>query len=479
MRIDGYCGGGCPHLAESPRTRTEVRRSDSEFEARPHSPSVVEAVWRSLDTSEALFANYNAVGAFLTAQVLEVHGPVTEALLRQAFAHLEERHRLLGARIISSGDSLCWAEGAAISPRISVVDRAPPGGLEALTEIELHRTYAATQERLWRCTWIPLGPDRHWIILALHHAVADGISSLVIVRDLLATCSALVGVGELPQDLPVGRTLDEVLPPVTWQALLHHRARRLRSRLLGPPPILPIERSAPPEERRTRVIFGTVPGDLMLALQAGARSRHATINGVLAAALLESVRETLGHLPLVPVTHTVSMRGRAIPRNQVGCFVSSIVTRHPLRTRWSFWREAQSATEQLHRSLDRGDAAAALLAARGKVAAALAAMRRAADDPRTAGRIGALNIANRGVTSDLSAGPFRVAAWYPATSNHTFGNGVQVSCATVGQTFFFGLMYVTPLLTVASARRIADGFLECLVRVARNLPSERYLECDH
>jgi len=72
-----------------------VRRSDSEFEARPHSPSVVEAVWRSLDTSEALFANYNAVGAFLTAQVLEVHGPVTEALLRQAFAHLEERHRLL------------------------------------------------------------------------------------------------------------------------------------------------------------------------------------------------------------------------------------------------------------------------------------------------------------------------------------------------------------------------------------------------
>jgi len=41
----------------------------------------------------------------------------------------------------------------------------------------------------------PTRPDRHWIILALHHAVADGISSLVIVRDLLATCSALVGVG--------------------------------------------------------------------------------------------------------------------------------------------------------------------------------------------------------------------------------------------------------------------------------------------
>jgi hypothetical protein len=42
----------------------------------------------------------------------------------------------------------------------------------------------------------------HWIVLALHHAVADGISSMVIVRDLLATCSALIGVGKLPPELP-------------------------------------------------------------------------------------------------------------------------------------------------------------------------------------------------------------------------------------------------------------------------------------
>jgi hypothetical protein len=190
---------------------------------------------------------------------------------------------------------------------------------------------------------------------------------------------------------------------VSRVALLRNRARRLRSRLLGPTPILPMEQTAPPEQRRTGVIFGSLPGDLMLALRAGARSRGATINGVLAAALLESVLQTLGRLPLVPVTHTVSMRGAAIPRNQVGCFTANVVTLHPLRTRWSFWREAQSATEQLHRAIERGDAAAALLATRGKVALSSAAMRAAIEDRRTAGRIGAINIANRGMTSDLSA----------------------------------------------------------------------------
>jgi hypothetical protein len=73
------------------------------------------------------------------------------------------------------------------------------------------------------------------------------------------------------------------------------------------------------------------------------------------------------------------------------------------------------------------------------------------------------------MTSDLSAGPFRVSAWYPATSNHTFGNGLQVSCATVGETFFFSLMHVVPLLSAPSARRITDRFVECLVRGARGV----------
>jgi hypothetical protein len=121
----------------------------------------------------------------------------------------------------------------------------------------------------------------------------------------------------------------------------------------------------------------------------------------------------------------------------------------------------------LHRALQRGEAAAALLAARGKLASTATAMRAAIEDRRTGGRVGAINIANRGRTSDFSAGPFRVAAWYPATSNHPFGNGVQVSCATVGETFYFSLMHVVPLLSIASARRIMDRFLECLVGAAQ------------
>jgi len=192
-----------PHLAESPRTRTEVRRSDSEFEARPirlQSLKPSGALWirakrfspttTQLERSSLLSTRSSRAGN---------RGPTASGFSRTLRSGTD-----YWAHASSPAATRCAGpKGLQFSPRISVVDRAPPGGLEALTEIELHRTYAATQERLWRCTWIPLGPDRHWIILALHHAVADGISSLVIVRDLLATCSALVGVGELPQDLPV------------------------------------------------------------------------------------------------------------------------------------------------------------------------------------------------------------------------------------------------------------------------------------
>ena len=424
----------------------------------------VKAIWRPLDTSEALFATFNAAEAFLTAQVLEINGSLTEDLLVHALAHIEKRHPLLRTRIIADKGSLYWAEVAAPTPRISLVDRISAGGVETLTELELHRPYEAATERLWRCTWAPIDRDRHWIVLGFHHAVADEISSMIIVRDLLATCSALLGIGELPPPLSAGKPLDEVLLPVSSIALLRHRVKRLRSRVLGPNPLLPFEQNAPPEQRRTGVIFGSVAG--AIALRSYARSRGATINGVLAAALLESVSQILGTLPVVPITHSVSMRTAAIPRNQIGCFTSNVVTMHPLRPQWSFWHEAHNATEQLRRALNRGEAAAALLAARGKVAASSASMRAAINDHQTAGRVGAICIANRGLASDFSAGSFKVLAWYPATSNHTFGNCLQVSCATVGDTFYFSLMHVLPLLSAMTTRLIADRFSKILAQVA-------------
>ena len=124
--------------------RQEASRSVAAA-VRINSTSSVEGIWRPLDTTEALFAAFNEAGAFLTVRALEVHGPLTETLLLQALTHVEKRHPLLRARIIPRGDSLFWAEGPTTSPRISIVDHVPPGGLEALTEVELHRTYADDQ----------------------------------------------------------------------------------------------------------------------------------------------------------------------------------------------------------------------------------------------------------------------------------------------------------------------------------------------
>jgi len=217
------------------------------------------------------------------------------------------------------------------------------------------------------------------------------------------------------------------------------------------------------------VIFGTVPGDLMLALQAGARSRHATINGVLAAALLESVRETLGHLPLCAGNpHRQHARTRHSAKSGG---LLCVEHRNATPTTYAlvvFGARRRAPPSSYTVRLDRGDAAAACLrhAARWLPRWLRCGVQRMTRE-RQAASVHSIS-RNRGVTSDCRQAPSGWRLGYPATSNHTFGNGVQVSCATVGQTFFFGLMYVTPLLTVASARRIADGFLECLVRVARN-----------
>src|SRR5262249_41824042 len=100
--------------------------------------SSLESIWRPLDTSEALFATFNDAGAFLTVNVLDVHGPLTEPLLLQALEHIEKRHTMLRTRIVTRGASLYWSTAITTRPRVSRVDQIPSGGLKELVEAELH-----------------------------------------------------------------------------------------------------------------------------------------------------------------------------------------------------------------------------------------------------------------------------------------------------------------------------------------------------
>jgi len=109
-----------------------------------------------------------------------------------------------------------------------------------------------------------------------------------------------------------------------------------------------------------------------------------------------------------------------------------------------------------------GDAAAALLAARGKGGCRVWLRCGVQRMTANAGRIVGTQYREPGGRATLSAGPFRVALGIRHQQSHVRKRRPSLM-RDGGANFLFRPYYVTPLLTVASARRIADGFLECLV----------------
>ncbi|MBO3751659.1 hypothetical protein J5X84_36775 [Streptosporangiaceae bacterium NEAU-GS5] len=88
------------------------------------------------------------------------------------------RHAVLAAAFAERDATVLLIPGAAEPARFD--DRPPPGHLDE----ELERRFDLEKGPLARFLLVPLGPGRHRLLVVAHHAVFDGESKDILVRDL-------------------------------------------------------------------------------------------------------------------------------------------------------------------------------------------------------------------------------------------------------------------------------------------------------
>jgi len=443
----------------------------SEVSAGPTPAGGVRRLNRPLDTVESIFYAYERAGAFFTVQRATLAGDFDERSLHLAARHLQQRHPVLGARVILEPGGPRWASPPEEGEPPLVVQE-PGHDPAVLVEEELHRSPDLAREPPWRCRVVPPaapgGPIE--VVLTCSHAAADGRSASVVLLDLLEAWAAIREGRPLPAPRAPAPVLDDALQAHGLPAAVGHRVRRLLGRLRPRPTASLAAAGMSGGARQTKVAVGSLPPWLVERLLIRSRAERTTLTGALSAGLVAALPRNGSAGPVVTLSHAVSLRNLVRPpiaAEEVGCYVSMVPTRHEIPGSTPFWDEARRTVGEVRRILRRGDVTAGIRASRGKywqiAESARAAAARAGQD---GGRLGAVALSNRGRLPERALGPLRLTGWFSATSNHTVGNELQLSAGTAGGTLSFALVYVEPLVARAAAEGVLGTLLEILAAVA-------------
>src|SRR6185369_1147592 len=273
--------------------------------------------------------------AYNIATPLSITGPLDGARLRRALATVVARHESLRTTFRLAGSEpvqeIAAGEGAGVLPLVDLSGLA--GARREAEALRLREDDAAcpfdlAAGPLLRSALLRLEPERHHLVLNLHHIVSDGWSNGVLVRELTALYA-----GETLPDLPV-QYADFAVWQRRWLAgeVLARQTALWRRRLAGMPPALdlPADRLRPP----VRSSHGAgreleLAPALVLRLKEVARSQGATLFTVLLAVFQALLFRWTGQDDLC-VGVPVANRSRREVAGLIGFFVNTLVVRGDL-----------------------------------------------------------------------------------------------------------------------------------------------------
>jgi hypothetical protein len=292
---------------------------------------------RSLGASEHLLwrlAQTRPVNAVLCASLT---GPLRVQRLREALDFAQRRHALLAVRIRTDaqGRPRFASDGVAPIPLRSLARRdARHWRHEA--EAELTRPFAPEEGPLLRVTLLH-GDRAHELLLTFDHAIGDGLSGALLLRDLFREL-AQPGAGET---LPEPAACEELLPP----DLLGQRPRAPVRVPKEAPPVT----AAPPAA--VRLLTRELPAEATARLVAASRQERTSVHGALCAAFLLALAAETGSRDEVrlQVMSPVNLREHLSPpgAEDFAPRFSRLLTRHQFWTASPLWEVARDVKHQL------------------------------------------------------------------------------------------------------------------------------------
>ncbi|MCW6009240.1 amino acid adenylation domain-containing protein, partial [Micromonospora sp. CPCC 205371] len=255
--------------------------------------------------------------------MVELHGPLDAAALRDAAQALLDRHAPLRAGFhqrTGGGVVQVMREGAEVPGREAALSGYPENERAArASAVGDSEPFDLAKPPLLRFTLIRGDQARHWLALRFHHIVADGWSVSVLLRELLSR----YGGGELPAVTPYPAYLGWLSGRDRTAAL--DAWRRALDGVDEPTLLAGGGVAAAPRPAEVRV---ALPADLTAALTARARERGLTLGTAIQGAWGLLLSRLTGRCDVVFGT-TVSGRAAEVDgiESMVGLFINTLPVR--------------------------------------------------------------------------------------------------------------------------------------------------------
>ncbi len=270
-------------------------------------------------------------GLYTIPVALRLTGALDEDVLARALTEVARRHESLRTVFpVVEGRPV-----QVVRPAVPVALRAESAGsAAALVREEMLRPFDLEAGPLFRVRLARLAADDHLLLVAMHHAIGDGWSAGVLLRELGALYRAFsAGEASPLPELPV-RPRDFAV----WQRLhlagaaLDAQLAWWRERLAGAPPVLelPTDRPRPPVPSfRAATLAFALDAELLAGIRALSRREGATLFMTLLAAFQLLLARYAGEDDVVVGT-PIAGRTRAELEGLIGFFANTLALRADL-----------------------------------------------------------------------------------------------------------------------------------------------------
>lgn len=401
-------------------------------------------------------------GTGIIFNAMHIKGRIDLALLKKALQTLFNKHPLLRATIEKRSDGYYFKLNAEFKKiPIQTIERKNGQTVETLIETELRNEFP-TDSYLWRAFLIQssdLNDSYNEIVFTFHHAIADGLSCVYFIHDLLtdyhqAYENKIIPSDALPLLDPVEKLIDKKL---------FEKTEEIKSSI--PLTSYYYQKYAPLGQRTTKNIYRILASNYLQSLIKTCRARKLKINSAFNAAMLLAAYEMEKKALNLSLLTPVNLRNRCQPKvglENFGCYISTVTTEFEnIHNKNQFWELALDyETKLMSRIETLSDLPTELDMKHKEELSTLLSI----DDADTRNHFtSGFVVTNKGYLDFPSQyGPLELLAYYTSSSRQAGDIVINLSITSMLDKSFLCFTYAYPLIETEWAEQFANNYMNLI-----------------